>query len=87
MSDEKITLEVTESGKTMDVVVFSKRPHQIQVVIGEGVHSVTCDLTPTTNGRAFAGSVMGRELVYHRSQAQVQSDIDQADPELKKFKR
>ena len=47
MQDEKITVVVTESGQEMEVVVFSKRPSLIQVVVGQGVHSVTCDLVPT----------------------------------------
>jgi hypothetical protein len=40
METEKINVTMTESGKTMDVVVLSKRVECIQVVIGEGVHSV-----------------------------------------------
>jgi len=87
MTDEKITVVATESGQEMDVVVFSKRANLIQVVIGEGVHSVTCDLTPTGNGQAYAGSVMGRELVYQHSREQVQADIDKANPELRRSNR
>jgi len=68
----------------MDVVVFDMRANQITVVIGEGVHSVKCDLTPTKNGQAYAGSVMGREIVYHRSREQVQADLDHDNPALKK---
>lgn len=80
MNDEKITVVATESGNEMEVVVFSKRADLIQVVVGEGVHSVTCDLTPTNNGLAYAGSVMGRELVYKRSPEQVKADLDSANP-------
>lgn len=87
MNNETIKIVATESGQEMDVVVFSKRANLIEVVIGEGVHSVRCELTPTHNGLAYAGSVMGRELVYHRSPEQVQAEIDGADPELRKFKR
>jgi hypothetical protein len=76
MRDEKIKVRVTESGQTMDVVVFSKRPDRIEVVLGTGTHSVRCTLEPTRSGAAYAGSVMGRELVYERSRAQVQDDID-----------
>ena len=68
----------------MDVVVFDMRANQITVVIGEGVHSVKCDLTPTKNGQAYAGSVMGREIVFHRSREQVQADLDHDNPALKK---
>ena len=84
MNIEKITVRVTESGKTMDVIVLSKHAHRIQVVLGEGVHSVKCDLTPTPNRTAFAGKVHGREIVYERSPEQVQADIDRLDPVLKK---
>jgi len=61
---------------TMDVVVFSKRPDRIEVVLGEGVHSVKCELLPTANGLAYAGSAMGREIVYERSREQVLDDIE-----------
>ena len=47
MENEKINITTTETGQTMDVVVLSKRADCIQVVIGEGVHSVSCDMTPT----------------------------------------
>ena len=84
MTDEKITLRVTETGQTIDVVVMNKRAHAIQVVIGEGVHNVKCDLTPTRNGMAYVGRVMGREVVYERSQKQVEADIDKLNPSLRK---
>ena len=45
------------------------------MVVGAGVHSVRCDLLPTRTGQAYSGSVMGRELVYERSRAQVEADI------------
>ncbi len=80
MNDEKITVRVTESGQTMQVVVLSKRAERIQVVLGEGVHSVKCELTPTRTGLAYVGSVMGREIVYERSREQVQADIDRLNP-------
>ena len=76
MSEEKIEVRVTETDKTMDVIVFSKRPEKIEVVLGEGVHSVKCELTPTPNGVAYAGSAMGREIVYERSREQVQADVE-----------
>ena len=72
---EKIKVKA-ENGQVLDVVVLQKRPELIQVVLGEGVHSVKCSLTPTRNGLAYAGSVMGREIVYERSRDQVQADID-----------
>jgi hypothetical protein len=81
---EKITVRSTESGQTMEVVVFSKRAHRIEVVLGEGVHSVKCELTPTRNGLAYAGNVLGREIVYERSREQVQADIDRLHPALRR---
>lgn len=84
MHDERITVRVTGTGQTIDVVVFSKRPERIEVVLGEGIHSVKCELTPTRTGRAYAGAVMGREIVYERSREQVQADIDRLNPSLRK---
>ncbi len=82
MNEERIKLRATESGQVMEVVVFSKRADRIEVVFGEGVHSVRCALTPTRNCLAYAGSVMGREVVYERAKAQVQADIDARNPVL-----
>ena len=84
MNIEKIKVRNTESGQTMDVVILSKRADHIEVVLGEGIHSVKCGLTPTRNGLAYAGSVMGREIVYERSREQVQADIDMLNPTLRK---
>jgi len=83
METEKIKVRVTESGQTMEVVVYSKRAERIQVVLGAGIHSVKCDLTPTRNGHAYAGSVMGREIVYERGREQVQADIDRLNPSVR----
>ena len=87
MNIEKIKVRATETGQTMDVVVFSRRAELIQVVLGEGVHSVKCDLTPTRNGLAYAGSVMGREIVYERSRKQVEADLDTLNPILRNPRR
>jgi len=76
MSEEKIVVRVTETGNTMEVAVFSKRQDRIEVVLGAGVHSVKCELTPTANGTAYAGSAMGREIVYERSREQVKADVE-----------
>ena len=84
MINEKITVRHTETGKTMEVVVFSKRVEAIEVVIGEGMHNMKCVLTPTRNGMAYAGKIMGREIVYERSRDQVQADIDRLNPNLRK---
>lgn len=87
MNDEKIRVRVTETGQTMEVVVLSKRADRIEVVLGEGVHSVRCALTPTRTGLAYAGSVMGREIVYERGREQVQSDIEKLNPSVRKSSR
>jgi hypothetical protein len=84
MNNEKITVRNTESGKTMEVVVYSKRAEAIEVVIGEGMHNMKCVLTPTRNGLAYAGSIMGREIVYERSRDKVKADIEIANPNLHK---
>jgi len=81
---EKIRVRGTNTGQMVDVVVLSKRAERIEVVLGEGIHNVKCELTPTRTGRAYAGSVMGREIVYERSREQVQADIDRLNPALRK---
>jgi len=83
MNTEKIKVK-TETGQTLEVVVLSKRADRIQVVLGEGIHNVKCDLVPTRNGLAYAGTVMGRELIYERSRAQVQADLDIRNPAVGK---
>jgi hypothetical protein len=87
MTDEKIKVRVTQTGQIMDVVVLSKRADRIEIVFGEGVHSVRCALTPTRTGLAYAGNVMGREIVYERGRAQVQADIDRLNPTVRKNNR
>ena len=84
MDTERITVRVTQTGQTIDVVVFSKQADRIQVVLGEGIHNVRCELTPTRNGKAYAGNAMGREIVYERSREQVQADIDRLNPSVRK---
>lgn len=86
MDIEKIRVR-TETGQSLDVVVLSKRPERITIVLGEGTHSVKCDLAPTRNGLAYVGSIMGRELVYERSREQVQADIDRLNPALRQSTR
>jgi len=85
LKNETIQVRVTETRQLMEVVVFDKRPSSIQLVIGSGVHSVKCELTPTRNGLAYAGSVMGREVVYERSREQVEADIARLNP--REFRR
>ena len=72
---EKIKVRM-ENGQELEVVVLNKRPERITVVIGEGVHNVKCDLSPTRNALAYAGSIMGREIIYERSRKQVEDDLD-----------
>jgi len=84
MNIEKITVRVTSTGQTMEVVVYSKRATGITVVLGEGVHNMKCELSPTRNQLAYAGTIAGREIVYERSCAQVQADIDKLNPTLRK---
>ena len=80
MNDEKIKVRITDTGKTMEVVVLNKRIEFIDVVLGEGIHSVQCQLTPTRNAMAYAGSAMGREIVYERSRGQVKADLELFNP-------
>ena len=84
MNDEKIKVRITDTGKTMEVVVLNKRIEFIDVVLGEGIHSVKCQLSPTRNGMAYAGSAMGREIVYERSRDQVKADLELFNPTVKK---
>ena len=87
MNKDTIKVRITESGRMMEVSVFSKHVHRIEVVIGEGIHSVKCELLPTANGLAYAGSVMGREIVYERSRQQVATDIDQENHDWRDSRR
>ncbi len=68
-------VRLTGTGKTLEVVVLNKRLDVIQIVLGEGVHNVRCDLTPTRNGLAYVGNAMGREIVYERSREDVKADL------------
>ena len=87
MNDETISVRNTESGDVLEVVVLKKRADIIQVVLGKGVHNVTCDLKPTRTGQAYSGSIMGREIVYERSREQVQADIDRLNPNYQRPRR
>jgi hypothetical protein len=86
MEIEKIKVRM-ENGQTLEVVVLNKRAEHIEVVLGEGVHSVKCSLSPTRNALAYSGSVMGREIVYERSREQVQADLDRVNPVLRQSSR
>ena len=74
MDVEKIKVQ-TESDQILEVVVTSKKPDAIWILVGEGPHSLKCKLVPTRNSLAYVGSLMGRELIYPRSVKQVQADV------------
>jgi len=78
MNDEKIQVRVTSSGQTLEVVVLSKRLDVIEIVLGEGVHNVRCELRPTRSGAAYVGNAKGREIVYERSRESVKADLARA---------
>lgn len=78
MNAERITVRVTATGQTLDVVVVNKRADGIEIVLGEGTHSVRCRLSPTRNGMAYVGNAMGREIVYERSRDDVKADLARA---------
>lgn len=71
---DKIKIE-TEAGQTLDVVVTSFSAEAIWILIGDGPHNSKCKLEPTRNGLAFAGSVMGREIIYRRSVKDVRDEL------------
>ena len=52
-------------------MVLTKRAERIAVVLGAGVDSVGCTLTPKRTAQACEGSVTGREIDNARSRAQV----------------
>jgi len=87
MIDEKIKVRATASGQVLEVVVYSRRADRIEVVVGAGVHSVRCELLPTRTGQAYSGTVMGRELVYERSRAEVEADIARSATGTRDFRR
>jgi hypothetical protein len=78
VSDEKIQVRVTSSGQMLEVVVLEKRLDRVRVVLGEGVHSVRCDLMPSRSGTVYVGNAMGREIVYERSRENVKADLARA---------
>lgn len=66
---------LTESGQTLDVMVTSIKADAIWILVGEGPHSSKCKLVPTRNGLAYAGSIMGREIIYEHSVKDVLKEI------------
>ena len=73
-ADDRIKV-LTESGQTLDVLVTSLKADAIWVLVGEGPHSSKCKLEPTRNGLAYAGSIMGREIIYQKSVKEVQEQL------------
>jgi len=84
MEDEKIQVRSTETDQIIEVLVYNKQVEQIEVVLGEGVHSTKCKLLPTANRMAYAGNIMGREIVYERSCDLVQQDLDDLKPSTRR---
>jgi hypothetical protein len=87
MNADKIAVRVTETGQMLDVVVVSKRADAIEIVLGEGTHSVRCRLIPTRNGMAYVGNAMGREIVYERARGDVSADLERTNHGARNFKR
>jgi len=87
MNPSTIKVRNTDTGQVLDVVVLSKRVEVIEVVIGSGVHSMKCQLKPTRTRSAYAGSILGREIVYERTPEQVKADIDRENPNLREYRR
>jgi len=77
---DRIKVE-TESGKILEVQVTSFSADAIWVLIGEGPNSSRCKLEPTRNGLAYAGSIMGREIIYRRSVKDVRDEIARSGKE------
>ncbi len=85
MDENKIKVKA-ESGQILEVDVSSKKPDAIWIILGEGIHNTRCKLTPTRNSLAYAGSVLGRELIYERSVDQVRADIAQEEHDSYQFR-
>ncbi len=85
MDDKKITVQA-ESGQTLKVSVASMKTDAIWIILGEGIHNAKCKLTPTRNNLAYAGSVLGREIIYERSVEQVKADIAQEEHDSYPFR-
>lgn len=86
MASDKITVK-SEAGKSIEVAVTEMTPQAIWVAIGEGIHNVKCKLIPTESGRAYVGSVMGREVVYEKSVDEVKKMLGTGKIERKAVKR
>jgi len=85
MTEAKIKVQV-EGDKTLEVVVADQTVEAIWIILGEGVHNVKCKLTPTRNNLAYAGSIMGREIIYPRTVAEVKADIAREEHDSFQFR-
>ncbi len=83
---DKIKVEL-ETGQTIEVVVTSISAAAIWILIGEGPHSSKCKLEPTRNSLAYAGSVIGREVIYQRSVQDVQEELTKKAQQDTSFRR
>lgn len=72
---ETIKLRAKAGDQAVEVLVLSKRPDRIQIMLHEGPHSVFCELKPTPDARAYVGTSLGRDIVYEHSRADVVADI------------
>ncbi len=70
MDAEKVKV-YAESGQILEIVVSSKKTDAIWIILGERIHNSKCKLTPTRNSLAYAGNVLGREIIYEQSVEQV----------------
>lgn len=77
---EKIKV-LAESGQALDVMVTGIKADAVWILIGEGPHSSKCKLESTRNGLAYAGSIMGREIIYERSVKDVREEISRSGQE------
>ncbi len=75
MPESKKINVVTKSGQQIEVLVTSFKADETWVLLGEGPHSSKCKLEPPRNGLAYAGSVMGREIIYQRSVQDVRQEL------------
>ncbi len=85
MADAKIKVQV-EDNQILEVVASDKAVDAIWIVLGEGLHNVKCKLTPTRNNLAYAGSIMGREIIYKRSVEEVRADIAREEHDSFQFR-
>ena len=85
MAHAMIKVQV-EGDQILEVMVSSKEVDAIWIILGEGIHNVKCKLTPTRNSLAYSGSIMGREIIYKRSVAEVKADLAQEEHDSYQFR-